>query len=305
MSAVLEAPVAAVGTASGFRRTWALFRQNRMALVGLGILFVIALAVVLGPELSPYEADVSQISRRLRPPSLAHPMGTDELGRDLLTRILAGGRLSLLVGLAATAVALGIGLTVGTIAGYVGGRVDNVLMRAVDLALSLPDLFLLILAGALLGPSVGTMILIIGLVRWMNVARLTRASILALREREFIESARALGAPALRIVLRHLLPNTLSPVIVATTLGVASAIIAESTLSFLGLGIQPPAASWGSLLRNAQSQMFTAPWMAMFPGLLIFLTVISINFVGDGLRAATGAADALRPAGRDEREYLG
>ena len=286
MTDILEAPVAAAGSSAGVGRTWGLFRQNRMAVAGLVTLTLIAIATIVGPEISPYDPVAQSISQRLRPPTLAHPMGTDELGRDLLTRILAGGRLSLLVGVAATVVALAIGLTVGTLAGYLGGWVDNVLMRLVDLALSLPDLFLLILAGAILGPSVTTMILIVGLVRWMNVARLTRASILSLREREFIEAARAIGAPGRRIVLRHLLPNALSPVIVATTLGVASAIIAESTLSFLGLGIQPPAASWGSLLRNAQAGIFTAPWMALFPGLLIFLTVISINFIGDGLRDA-------------------
>lgn len=265
-------------------RTLRVFRQHRMAVAGLAILGLVALASVIGPAISPSEG--IRIAERLRPPSLAHPMGTDELGRDLLARVLAGGRLSLLVGIAATGLALTIGITVGTIAGYVGGWVDNVLMRLVDLALSLPDLFLLILASALLGPSVPTMILIVGLVRWMTVARLVRASILSLREREFIEAARSIGVPAPRIVLGHLLPNALSPVIVAATLSVASAIIAESTLSFLGLGIQPPAASWGSLLRNAQAQIFTAPWMAVFPGLMIFLTVISINFVGDGLRDA-------------------
>jgi peptide/nickel transport system permease protein len=286
MTTVLDTPVPLSTSAPAGGQTWGLFRQNRMAVIGLGVLAAVAVASVLGPELSPYDAVNSNMAQRLQPPSLAHPMGTDELGRDLLTRILAGGRLSLLIGVAATAVALVIGLTVGTVAGYMGGWIDNLLMRLVDLALSLPDLFLLILAGALLGPSIGTMILIVGLVRWMNVARVSRATLLSLREREFIEAAHAIGAPGRRIVLRHLLPNALSPVIVATTLGVASAIVAESTLSFLGLGIQPPATSWGSLLQDAQAQIFTAPWMAIFPGLFIFVTVISINFIGDGLRDA-------------------
>lgn len=281
-----DAPVAIGAVATVRGRAWALFLQNRMAVVGLIILATIAVASFIGPLVSPYSATATDVLNRLKPPTLAHPMGTDELGRDLLTRILVGGRLSILVGLAATAVAVTIGVTVGTIAGYAGGWVDNVLMRLVDLALSLPDLFLLILVAALLGPSVMTMIIIIGLVRWMNVARLVRASILSLREREFIESARSIGASARRIILRHLLPNSMSPVIVAATLGVASSIIAESTLSFLGLGIQPPATSWGSILRNAQSVIFTSPWMAIFPGVMIFLTVISINFIGDGLRDA-------------------
>jgi len=270
-------------------RPWRVFRHNRTALLGLLVLGVIALGVLAGPELSPYDVVEPDIASRLQPPSLAHPMGTDELGRDMLTRILAGGRLSLLVGLAATAIALGIGITVGAVAGYVGRWVDNVLMRAVDVALSLPDLFLLILASSILGPSVTTMIVVIAIVRWMNVARLVRASFLSLREREFIEAARASGAGGPWIVVRHLLPNSLSPIIVAGTLSVASAIIAESTLSFLGFGIQPPATSWGSMLRNAQAQIFTSPWMAVFPGLMIFLTVIAINMVGDGLR------DALDP----------
>jgi peptide/nickel transport system permease protein len=268
------------------RSVWRTFRQDRLALFGLVLLGVIVTLSILGPIVSPYNTTTTSIGIRFGVPSLAHPMGTDELGRDIMTRVLAGGRLSLAVGLIATVMALAIGVLVGAIAGFYGGIVDNVLMRAVDVALSLPDLFLLILAASLLGPSVPTMIVIIALVRWMNVARLVRASFLSLREREFVEAARMVGAGPRRLILVHLLPNSLSPVIVAGTLGVASAIIAESTLSFLGLGIQPPASSWGAMLRNAQSQIFTQPWMAVFPGLMIFLTVISINFVGDGLRAA-------------------
>jgi len=272
-----------------------------MAVVGLAVLGLVVAGAILGPLLSPYDTVAQNISQRLKPPSLAHPMGTDELGRDTLTRVLAGGRISLAVGGLATLVALSIGITVGAVAGYVGRWVDNLLMRVVDVALSLPDLFLLIFASALLGPSFGTMIVIISLVRWMNVARLVRASFLILREREFIESSRAIGASPLRIVGVHLLPNSLSPVIVAGTLGVASAILAESTLSFLGLGIQPPASSWGSMLRNAQAQIFTSPWMAVFPGLMIFLTVVAINFVGDGLRDALDPGTAHRFKGPRER----
>ncbi|MFV2063183.1 MAG: ABC transporter permease [Chloroflexota bacterium] len=285
--AVIEAPPAVARRRGS--RPWRVFRQNRGASLGLIVIGVIVIGVIIGPEISPYPVVEPDIANRLQPPSLAHPMGTDELGRDMLTRILAGGRLSLFVGLAATLIAMTIGITVGALAGYLGGKVDNVLMRLVDVALLLPDLFLLILASALLGPSVGTMIAVIALVRWMSTARLVRASFMSLREREFIESARAAGARGPRIVLRHLLPNSLSPVTVAATLLVASAIIAESTLSFLGLGIQPPATSWGSLLRNAQGQIFTSPWLAVFPGLMIFLTVIAINMVGDGIR------DALDP----------
>ena len=266
------------------------FSRNRMALLGLVLLSLVFLGAIFGPMLSPYETVEQDIAQRLQGPSLAHPMGTDELGRDTLTRVLAGGRVSLAVGALATIVALVVGVLVGALAGFLRGWVDNVLMRFVDLMLSLPDLFLLILASALFGPSFVTIVVIVGLVRWMNVARLTRASFLALREREFIEAARALGVRRWRIVTRHLLPNSMTPIIVAGTLGVASAILAESTLSFLGLGLQPPTASWGSMLKDAQAQVFTAPWLAVFPGLMVFVTVLAINMVGDGLR------DALDPA---------
>jgi len=269
---------------SSWRRNWRSFRRNRPAVVGLGVLLFVLLAAILGPILSPYDTLTQDLGNRLQPPSWAHPMGTDELGRDSMTRTLAGGRVSLSVAALATSVALSVGVVVGSVAGYYGRWVDNVLMRLTDLALSLPDLFLLILAASLLGPSFTTMVIIIGLVRWMNVARLVRGSFLTLREREFVLSARASGTRSFGIIFKHLLPNSLSPVIVAGTLGVASAIIAESTLSFLGLGLQPPASSWGTMLRNAQQQIFTAPWAAVFPGVMIFLTVVSVNFIGDGLR---------------------
>lgn len=278
---------------SGASRGRALVRsfvRNRLAVVGLVLLVLVVGGALLGPLLSPYDVVEQDMASRLQAPSAAHPMGTDELGRDTLTRVLSGGRISLAVGALATTVALLVGVTVGALAGFLRRWVDNVLMRLVDLMLSLPDLFLLILASALFGPSFWTIVIIVGLVRWMNVARLTRASFLALREREFIEAARALGVRRRKIVTRHLLPNALSPIIVAGTLGVASAIMAESTLSFLGLGLQPPTASWGSMLEDAQAQIFTSPWLALFPGLMIVVTVLSINMVGDGLR------DALDPS---------
>lgn len=276
------------------RRGWRIFARNRPALIGLVTLFVIVLASFLGPILSPYEPLAQDVSSRLQAPSWSHPMGTDELGRDTLTRVLLGGRQSLAVAGLATAVALAAGVLVGVVAGYYGRWADGFLMRLVDLALSLPDLFLLILAGSLFGPSFWTMVVIIGLVRWMNVARLVRGSFLSLREQEFVEAARAVGARPWRIIIRHLLANSISPVIVAGTLLVASAIIAESTLSFLGLGLQPPTTSWGSMLRNTQTLIFSAPWAAVFPGLMIFLTVISINFVGDGLRDVFDPEGATR-----------
>ena len=265
------------------------FTRNRLAMAGSAVLALVVAGAVLGPILSPYDVVAQDIGNRLQSPSLTHPMGTDELGRDTLTRVLAGGRISLAVGALATVVALALGLLIGALAGFFRGWVDNVLMRLVDLMLSLPDLFLLILASALFGPRFWTIVLIVGLVRWMNVARLTRASFLALHERDFVEAARALGVRRRKVVTRHLLPNSMSPIIVAGTLGVASAIMAESTLSFLGLGLQPPTASWGSMLQDAQAQIFTSPWLAVFPGLMIVLTVLAINMVGDGLR------DALDP----------
>jgi len=274
-----------------WRRNWRTFRRNRPALLGMIVFFLVLAAAIFGPMLSPYDTLEQDLSNRLQGPSLAHPMGTDELGRDSMTRILAGGRVSLGVAALATTVALTVGTLVGSLAGFYGRWVDNVLMRFTDLALSLPDLFLLILAASLLGPSFTTMVIIIGLVRWMNVARLTRGSFMSLREREFVLSARASGTRTRGIIFKHLLPNSLSPLIVAGTLGVASAIIAESTLSFLGLGLQPPASSWGTMLRNAQQQIFTNPWAAVFPGIMIFLTVVSVNFMGDGLR------DIFDPAG--------
>ncbi len=267
-----------------WRRNWRSFKRNRPAVIGLIVLLIIIAAAIFGPMISPYDTLTQDLANRLQGPSLAHPMGTDELGRDSMTRILAGGRVSLGVATLATTVALTVGIVIGSIAGYYGSWIDNALMRLTDLALSLPDLFLLILAASLLGPSFVTMVVIIGLVRWMNVARLTRGSFLSLREREFVLSARASGTRSRGIIFKHLLPNSLSPLIVAGTLGVASAIIAESTLSFLGLGLQPPASSWGTMLRNAQQQIFTAPWAAVFPGVMIFLTVVSVNFIGDGLR---------------------
>jgi peptide/nickel transport system permease protein len=216
-------------------------------------------------------------------------MGTDDLGRDEATRVLMGGRLSLSVGLLAVALSIVVGTLVGAFAGYFGGLVDSVLMRLTELFISFPPLFVLILLAALFGTSVWTIVLVIGLLRWMVVARLVRAAYLQLKQQEFVTAARALGASTQQLMWRHILPNAVSSLVVAATLGVAGAILTESTLSFLGLGIQLPTATWGNMLRAAQSNMTTAPWLAFFPGLFIFLTILSINYVGDGLR------DALDP----------
>lgn len=271
--------------------TWRRFRRHRLATVGLVLLGLVVLASLLGPFLLPYEPDKSDLLNQLQPPSAAHPMGTDELGRDLLTRILYGGRVSLAIGVLAMLVSMVIGVTVGATAGFYGGAVDNVLMRLVDLLIALPRLFVLILISAITGgTSFLGLVLILGAFAWTNTARLVRERYLVIREREYVEAARAIGSTNRNVILRHILPNAFSPVIVAATLGVAGAIITESSLSFLGLGISPAAMpTWGNTLQFAQSHLRTAPWIAIFPGLMIFITVISVNFVGDGLR------DALDP----------
>jgi peptide/nickel transport system permease protein len=260
--------------------------RHRLALLGLALVGIFALGSLLAPWLTPYQPNKTNLTAMLVAPTMAHPLGTDELGRDMLTRILYGGRVSLAVGVLAVLLSVSIGTTIGSLAGFYGGRLDNVLMRFVDFMISLPLLFVLIILSTLYGTKPGTIVLVIGGLRWMGTARLVRGSFLSLREREFVEAARCLGAGPWRIIVRHILPNALGPIIVAASLGVAGAILTESSLSYLGLGIQPPMASWGNMLRNAQDQMFRAPWTAIFPGLVIFLTVLSINYIGDGLRDA-------------------
>jgi peptide/nickel transport system permease protein len=266
------------------------FRAHRPAVAGIAVLSVLAMLCAAAPLLSPYDPEKTALLLIYEPPSAAHPFGTDGIGRDLATRILYGGRVSLSVGLLAVTVAISLGTLVGVVAGYYGRWVDSLLMRFVDMMYSFPRLFLLILFGVFFkGMTLPVIVTVLGLLSWMSTSRLVRASFLSLKQREFVEAARSIGASDRRIIVRHLLPNSLAPIIVAATLGVAAAIIAESTLSFLGLGIQPPTPSWGNMLKDAPSEMEKAPWMAIFPGLSIFLAVVSINFIGDGLR------DALDP----------
>ena len=266
------------------------FRAHRPAVAGVAVLAVLATLCAAAPLLSPYDPEKTALLLIYEHPSPAHPFGTDGIGRDLATRILYGGRVSLSVGLLAVTVAISLGTLVGVVAGYYGRWVDGLLMRFVDMMYSFPRLFLLILFGVFFkGMTLPVIVAVLGLLSWMSTSRLVRASFLSLKQREFVEAARSVGASDRRIIVRHLLPNSLAPIIVAATLGVAAAIIAESTLSFLGLGIQPPTPSWGNMLKDAPSEMEKAPWMAIFPGLSIFLAVVSINFIGDGLR------DALDP----------
>lgn len=286
--------------ASLAREAWRRFRRHKMAVVSLVVLLTMVLLVVFGPLLWRVAINDIDFTARLKGPSLGHPLGTDDLGQDLLARILYGGRISLAVGLAAMTMAILVGVTIGAVAGMSRGAVDAALMWLTDLFLSLPQLPLLLLLiylfrdrlKAVFGPEVGVFILIvlvIGGFRWMPVARLVRAQFFSLREKEYVEAARALGASTLRQVVRHILPNTLGPVIVAGTIDVAAAIIAESTLSFLGLGFPPDIPTWGRILFDSKDYLDVAPHWAMFPGTAIFLTVLTINFIGDGLR------DALDP----------
>ena len=266
------------------------FRAHRPAMAGALVLTLLAILCAAAPLVSPYDPDKTALLSLYESPSLTHPFGTDDLGRDLATRILYGGRVSLAIGLLAVTVAITVGTLIGVTAGYYGKWVDGVLMRFVDMMYSFPRLFLLILFGVFFkGMTVPVIVLVLGLLSWMTTSRLVRASFLSLKQREFVEAARCVGARDRRIIFRHILPNSVAPIIVAGTLGVGAAIIAESTLSFLGLGIQPPTPSWGNMLNHATTDMGKAPWIAIFPGLFIFLAVVSINFIGDGLR------DALDP----------
>jgi len=271
------------------------FRQHRPAVIGVFVLGILAILCAAAPIVSPYDPVKTALLLIYEPPSLSHPFGTDGLGRDLATRILYGGRVSLSIGLLAVTVAISVGTLVGTVAGFYGRWIDGVLMRFVDMMYSFPRLFLLILFGVLFkGMTLPVIVTVLGLLSWMTTARLVRASFLALKHREFVEAARSVGAGDRRIIVRHILPNALAPIIVAATLGVAAAIIAESTLSFLGLGIQPPTPTWGNMLRDATGEMEKAPWIAIFPGLFIFLAVVSINFIGDGLRDALDPRHVVR-----------
>lgn len=256
------------------------------AVAGTVLLAFLIASAVAAPFVSPYQPDELDLANRRAAPSATHWFGTDELGRDVLARVQYGARVSLAVGLLAAVVAGGIGLAVGGAAGLAGGTIDAILMRATDAMLAVPRLLLLMIAGAVLSPSVGLLIVLVGSVGWMETARVARAQILTLRERAFVEAARASGADPPRLLVRHLLPNAAGPVLVAMTLAVGRAVLLESTLSFFGVGVQPPAASWGNMLYQAQATMSTEPWLAFFPGLFIFATTLSVNALGDAVADA-------------------
>ena len=255
-----------------------------MIRVGLVIVLVAVLAALVGPALSPYNPAAQELARRLEPPTLSHPFGLDELGRDILARLVAGARISLLVGLAVVSVSSVVGMLVGSIAGYFGGRVDDVISRVVDILMAFPGILLAIALVAVLGPSLTNVVLALSVIGWVGYARLVRGQALRARELDFVHAARALGAGSPRVVLRHVLPSAFPAVVVQATLGMAGAIIAEASLSFLGLGVQPPTPSWGTMLDAGRAHLFDAPHLTIFPGLAIALLVLGFNFLGDGLR---------------------
>jgi peptide/nickel transport system permease protein len=290
--AVLAEPFVARSAAAAegyWQIAWRRFKKHRVAIVGAAVIVLFIATAVGAPFLSRYEFDQIDLYKRKAGPSLSHLLGTDELGHDVFTRLLYAGRISLTVGFTAACTAAILGTLVGGVAGFYGRWPDNVLMRFTDIMFSIPGLPVLIVLARYMGGSVLGIVLVLSVFAWMGTARLVRGEMLRLRTQDFIDAARALGASDTRILIRHLVPNALAPVFVAATLTVGGAILSEAGLSFLGIGIQPPTPSWGNMLQNAQDFIWTTPWLAVWPGAMIFLTVLCVNFLGDGLR------DALDP----------
>ncbi|MGE5851308.1 MAG: ABC transporter permease [Candidatus Methylomirabilota bacterium] len=264
-------------------------RRNRLAILGLTVLLVFVLAAILSPWIAPFPFDKTNLPYGAKPPTRTHVLGTDELGRDLFTRLLYGARISFAVGILATLVSLTIGVTYGSLAGYAGGRLDHLMMRIVDILYGLPFMFFVIILMVIFGRNILNLFVALGAVQWLTMARIVRGQVLSLKVREFVLSAQAMGASPLRLLVRHLLPNALGPIVVYATLTVPGVMLEEAFLSFLGLGVQPPMASWGSLASEGAAAMEPYPWLILFPGLALTVTLLSLNFLGDGLR------DALDP----------
>jgi len=269
-------------------RVWRMFRRNRLALIGLAAVLLICVVSVVGEQIAPHDYAEQNVRKAVHPPDGENWLGTDQWGRDILSRIIVGTRVSLSVGIVSVLILITIGVALGAVAGY-NRQMDGPLMRFVDIMMSIPGFFLLLTIVALFGPSLLNTMLVIGLTGWMGTARLVRGQFLSLREKEFIEAAQCLGVPSWRIIARHLLPNTMAVIIVQATLFMSQAILIESSLSYLGLGAQPPTPSWGGMLYQGRDYMRQAPWGTIFPGLAIFVTVMAFNLLGDGLR------DALDP----------
>jgi len=268
---------------------WRRLRRHRLAVVSLVAVAVVSALCLAAPLLAPFDFDAIDLGNIRTPPTRGHWLGTDDLGRDLLTRILYGGRVSILIGLAAATIGTGLGSLVGAVAGYHGRWVDGALMRLTDVVYSIPTLPLLIVLASYTSAGAASMAVTIGLLSWMATARVVRAEVLKIRATEYVEAARSLGATNVRIIARHVLPNAVGPIVVGATLAVGNAIILESSLSFLGLGVQPPTPTWGNMLMDAQATMATQPWLSIFPGAAILVVVLAVNFLGDGLQ------DALDP----------
>jgi oligopeptide transport system permease protein len=269
--------------------SWYRLKQNRLAMIGLVVLIIIILVSLLTPWIAPYSYEAQNLDLGAAPPSANHLLGTDVFGRDMLTRIMYGSRVSLAVGFLATAVSLIIGVTWGTISGFFGGRVDSVMMRVVDILYALPFIIFVILLMVIFGRNLFLLFMAIGAVEWLTMARIIRGQVLSIKEKEYIDSAIMTGISKWRIITRHVIPNTIGPIIVYTTLTIPSVILLESFLSFLGLGIQPPMCSWGLLINYGVETMEEYPWLLIFPGIVLSITLFSLNFLGDGLR------DALDP----------
>ncbi|MCX7966473.1 MAG: ABC transporter permease [Syntrophorhabdaceae bacterium] len=258
--------------------------KHNLALTGLIILIPMFICAIAAPVVSPHDPVEPDMKNILAPPTADHPFGTDTLGRDILARIIYGSRISLLVGFVSIGIAVLIGIVIGAVSGYYGGIVDEVIMRFVDLMMCFPTFFLILAVIALLEPSIWNIIIVIGLTNWMGIARLVRAEVLSIKNKEFVLAAKAQGFPERRIIFRHILPNALTPVYVVATLGIGGAILTESALSFLGIGVQPPTPSWGNILTQAKDNIEVAWWLSLYPGLAIFLTVMGYNLLGEGLR---------------------
>ncbi|MEW5866252.1 MAG: oligopeptide ABC transporter permease [Bacillota bacterium] len=272
---------------------WKRLKRNRLAMAGLVVIVLLMLVAVFAPYIAPHDPYKQSLDDQLRPPSRKYPLGTDDLGRDVASRIIFGSRISLTVGFVAEAITLVIGVTLGAISGYFGGRVDNVIMRITDMMFAFPDLLFAIAIMFVLGPGIYNVFIALAIVGWAGMARLVRGQVLAVREREFVEAAKAVGESDVRIIIKHILPNCLAPVIVSATLGIPGAIMSEAGLSFLGLGAQPPTPSWGQMISIGRGYLRFAPWFSVYPGLAIMVTVLAFNLFGDGLR------DALDPRLRD------
>ncbi|MEW6587308.1 MAG: ABC transporter permease, partial [Nitrospirota bacterium] len=258
---------------------WKRFKSNKLAVTGAFLVIALFFAALLAPFISPYNPTDIDRNHILEPPSFWHPLGTDDLGRDVLSRMIWGGRISLLVGFVAVGIATFIGIALGAVSGYYGGWIDRIIMRLIDIMLTVPTFFLILAVIAFIGPSILNIMVVIGLTSWMGVARLVRAEFLSLKEREFVLAARAVGAGDMRIIFRHILINGLAPVFVSAVLGIAGAVLLESGLSFLGIGVQPPTPTWGNILTLGKDNIEIAWWLSVFPGLAILITVLSYNLL--------------------------